>query len=586
MANRHLKDRDAQKLFAQLISGVDYLHRKGIIHRDLKLENLLLDKHRNVIITDFGFANRFENDQADLMSTSCGSPCYAAPELVVSEGEYVGSAVDIWSCGIILFAMLAGYLPYDDDPANPDGDNIQALYRYILHTAPNFPDHMSQSARDLLTNILVPDPRYRANMYDIMTHPWLAAHRQLFERTTEMNEWIFQDQMYKKSQQAKRELNERKRVQREAHMAKYRVQRSQSTMPSTAGADGQSTTRRPKSAMPGSSSVPLDAAQTIEQLAAPLPARVSTPVAPELTPNPSDTISTKAVENQSVAPSSTSLPLVQPESSNSSNRHTIQIEYSDKQADESANAPVSDDGHERVPIQMSSAMSDIDASGSELGHDGTLESVEMRLSPVLAPAPTSPPALAPVRAVEPTTPRRKSPVHQQGSPSTPRASNAGQMEDIHATPRASMITPKGKAREQPMPPVSRSSMMPPPTIPAPKAQRNRKGMSLDKFGLAKLLGTTQAGSSVDLSKPSPSPASASSTPYTPGAAAAAATRALQTSTAANASAGARPQSLGPSIPAPKEQRRMSSRPLSAAGVQDEKKAKRKTLGIMTRYVIQ
>ena len=127
LAHRYLREKDACKLFSQLLSGVWYIHQKKIVHRDLKLENLLLDRNRNVIITDFGFANRFEHRADDLMQTSCGSPCYAAPELVISDGLYVGSAVDIWSCGVILYAMLAGYLPFDDDPANPDGDNINLL---------------------------------------------------------------------------------------------------------------------------------------------------------------------------------------------------------------------------------------------------------------------------------------------------------------------------------------------------------------------------------------------------------------------------------------------------------------------------
>jgi serine/threonine protein kinase len=131
LAHRYLRERDAAKLFSQLISGVWYIHQKKIVHRDLKLENLLLDRHRNVIITDFGFANRFEHRPDDLMQTSCGSPCYAAPELVISEGLYVGSAVDIWSCGVILYAM-SGYLPFDDDPANPDSDNVILLYKYML----------------------------------------------------------------------------------------------------------------------------------------------------------------------------------------------------------------------------------------------------------------------------------------------------------------------------------------------------------------------------------------------------------------------------------------------------------------------
>lgn len=134
--HRYLKDQSARRLFAQLVSGVGYLHKKGIVHRDLKLENLLLDRNRNIIITDFGFANTFnpnedlldEEEQGltdrefvkrigldkvkangmrkgDLMQTSCGSPCYAAPELVVSDCLYTGRKVDVWSCGVILVSF-------------------------------------------------------------------------------------------------------------------------------------------------------------------------------------------------------------------------------------------------------------------------------------------------------------------------------------------------------------------------------------------------------------------------------------------------------------------------------------------------
>lgn len=185
LAHRYLKEKDACRLFAQLISGVWYIHERKIVHRDLKLENLLLDRNRNVIITDFGFANRFEHRSDDLMQTSCGSPCYAAPELVISEGAYVGSAVDIWSCGVILYAMLAGYLPFDDDPANPDGDNINLLYRYIVNTPLSFPDYISPEARDLLSIMLQPDPQRRADLSLVMKHPWLAPYAYIFDKTIE-----------------------------------------------------------------------------------------------------------------------------------------------------------------------------------------------------------------------------------------------------------------------------------------------------------------------------------------------------------------------------------------------------------------
>ena len=185
LAHRYLKEKDACRLFAQLISGVWYIHQRKIVHRDLKLENLLLDRNRNVIITDFGFANRFEHRSDDLMQTSCGSPCYAAPELVISEGSYVGSAVDIWSCGVILYAMLAGYLPFDDDPANPDGDNINLLYKYIVNTPLSFPDYISPEARDLLSIMLQPDPQRRADLSLVMQHPWLAPYAYLFDKSIE-----------------------------------------------------------------------------------------------------------------------------------------------------------------------------------------------------------------------------------------------------------------------------------------------------------------------------------------------------------------------------------------------------------------
>ncbi|KAJ3357777.1 hypothetical protein GGF32_000859 [Allomyces javanicus] len=200
LAHRYLPEPEAGRLFAQLIQGVHYLHSQlNVVHRDLKLENLLLSSSRDLVIIDFGFANQFPppspEEAADLwwgpraapdrhfmMATSCGSPCYAAPELVVSDG-YVGTTADIWSLGcVILFAMLAGYLPFDDDPNNPQSENITLLYKYILTTPTplHFPAHVSESARHLLEHILVPDPAARYSMHDIMQHHWLHAFRHLF----------------------------------------------------------------------------------------------------------------------------------------------------------------------------------------------------------------------------------------------------------------------------------------------------------------------------------------------------------------------------------------------------------------------
>jgi hypothetical protein len=118
------------------------------------------------------------------MATTCGSPCYAAPELVVNAGLYAGSAVDIWSCGVILYAMLCGFLPFDDDPSNPDSDNINQLYRYILSTNLVFPTHVSPDARDLLDKMLVADPTKRCTLDYVIKHPWLESYRSFLKKNT------------------------------------------------------------------------------------------------------------------------------------------------------------------------------------------------------------------------------------------------------------------------------------------------------------------------------------------------------------------------------------------------------------------
>ncbi|ORX85461.1 Pkinase-domain-containing protein [Anaeromyces robustus] len=193
--NQYLSEEESAKFFIQLLDGVQYLHSRHIVHRDLKLENLLLDDKGDIIITDFGFANNSRKNPSGLLSTSCGSPCYAAPELVIND-NYIGEAADIWSCGIILYAMLCGYLPFDDDPNNPDGENLDLLYKYILESQLTFPEYVSEDAQELVCGMLIPDPEKRWPMEKVINHKWLRNSIYCKER---MNESMNIDYMYDES---------------------------------------------------------------------------------------------------------------------------------------------------------------------------------------------------------------------------------------------------------------------------------------------------------------------------------------------------------------------------------------------------
>jgi serine/threonine protein kinase len=169
LARQRLSETESCRIFAQIVTGVSYLHDQGIIHRDLKLENILLDKNRNIKIIDFGFSNVVALNPQGLLSTSCGSPCYAAPELVTKD-SYVGELVDIWSCGVILYAMLCGTLPFEDDPNNEGGENMVLLYKYIMSTTLTFPVPISSAAKHLINRMLNTDPSLRALFPEIKQH--------------------------------------------------------------------------------------------------------------------------------------------------------------------------------------------------------------------------------------------------------------------------------------------------------------------------------------------------------------------------------------------------------------------------------
>ena len=172
--NRRLSQDEAAFFYYQLINGLEYIHSLGIVHRDLKPENLLLTKDHVLKIIDFGLSNYFKKDQKDLLITPCGSPCYASPEMVAGK-KYNGFKIDIWSTGIILYAMLCGYLPFEDK----DND---ALFEKILECKLVFPKYIPKLGKNLIERILVKDPNKRITIKEIKEHPFFLKGKELFEQ--------------------------------------------------------------------------------------------------------------------------------------------------------------------------------------------------------------------------------------------------------------------------------------------------------------------------------------------------------------------------------------------------------------------
>mmetsp|Transcript_22865 Transcript_22865/g.41080 ORF Transcript_22865/g.41080 Transcript_22865/m.41080 type:complete len:477 (-) Transcript_22865:983-2413(-) len=157
-----LSEAETRHFFQQTISGLEYCHWHRVAHRDIKPENILLDEQQNLKIADFGLANLMKDGEFCL--TSCGSPNYAAPELI-SGNKYCGSEVDIWSTGVVLYALLAGCLPFDEP-------NISDLFTKIKAGVFKVPRHFSPSARDLVIRMLNVDPVGRITIEQIKNHPW------------------------------------------------------------------------------------------------------------------------------------------------------------------------------------------------------------------------------------------------------------------------------------------------------------------------------------------------------------------------------------------------------------------------------
>ncbi|XP_028759212.1 CBL-interacting serine/threonine-protein kinase 23 [Neltuma alba] len=160
-----LKEDEARKYFQQLICAVDYCHSRGVCHRDLKPENLLLDANGVLKVSDFGLSALPQQLREDgLLHTTCGTPNYVAPEVIHNKG-YDGKKADLWSCGVILFVLMAGYLPFEDT-------NIMSLYKKIFKADFTCPPWFSSSAKKLIKRILDPNPATRITFAEVIENDW------------------------------------------------------------------------------------------------------------------------------------------------------------------------------------------------------------------------------------------------------------------------------------------------------------------------------------------------------------------------------------------------------------------------------
>ncbi|KAF3646726.1 CBL-interacting serine/threonine-protein kinase 5 [Capsicum baccatum] len=167
VAKGKFKEDTARKYFQQLVSAVDFCHSRGVYHRDLKPENLLLDENEDLKISDFGLS-ALPDEQLSrndgLLHTQCGTPAYVAPEVLRRKG-YDGAKADIWSCGVILYVLLAGYLPFQDE-------NLNNMYKKIFKSYFEFPPWFSMDSRRLVSKLLMADPERRITIQGIMRIPW------------------------------------------------------------------------------------------------------------------------------------------------------------------------------------------------------------------------------------------------------------------------------------------------------------------------------------------------------------------------------------------------------------------------------
>ncbi|KAK7203868.1 kinase-like domain-containing protein [Myxozyma melibiosi] len=163
ISHGRLKEKQARKFARQIASAIDYCHHNSVVHRDLKIENILISKSGDIKIIDFGLSNLYS--PRSLLKTFCGSLYFAAPELLNSK-QYIGPEVDIWSFGIVLYVLACGKVPFDDQ-------SMPALHAKIKRGHVEYPNWLSPECKNLLSRMLVVDPKARATLAEIINHPWM-----------------------------------------------------------------------------------------------------------------------------------------------------------------------------------------------------------------------------------------------------------------------------------------------------------------------------------------------------------------------------------------------------------------------------
>ncbi|KAL2006131.1 hypothetical protein VTN00DRAFT_9785 [Thermoascus crustaceus] len=158
-----LKEKQARKFARQIASALDYCHRNNIVHRDLKIENILISKTGDIKIIDFGLSNLFS--PRSHLKTFCGSLYFAAPELLQAR-QYTGPEVDVWSFGIVLYVLVCGKVPFDDQ-------SMPQLHAKIKKGVVEYPQGLTAECRHIISRMLVTDPKQRASLGEIMNHPWM-----------------------------------------------------------------------------------------------------------------------------------------------------------------------------------------------------------------------------------------------------------------------------------------------------------------------------------------------------------------------------------------------------------------------------